>query len=1287
MAASGRPKRLIISKMVLENFKSYAGVQEIGPFEKCFSAVVGPNGSGKSNVIDAMLFVFGKRAKQMRQAKVADLIHASEAYPELPYARVVVHFVDIYDLEGDEYEVVPGSELEVSRVAYRDSTSKYFVGGRPSNFTDVTALCKQRGVDLDHNRFLILQGEVEQIAMMKPKAPSPHEDGLLEYLEDLIGSNRHVEPINALAADVDQLTEQRGAMLNRLKAVEREKDALCGAKDEAVTFVRSEHELACKRAVLYQVYLGECAAVTADVGGKRAALEAKLAHERAKAAEVEATRGDAEARSKESAAAHAKQAKRAEKAKAEFSHFEKRDIEGRESLKSLKAQAKKAKAALDKEAKRAAELAAAAARADEDVERLTAEAETHRAAVSDAEAKVSRMYESLASEVAPLRATLDGLQAERAPHALAVSEAEAASHELEAEAELLNAKARVGAARAEKAAEAAARAAQARDAKRAAARDAAKAAGVAALADKAAAAALDAAADALSAAIERRDKALGGVEEARAAHAAARGQTAVISALLAANAAGELPGVYGRLGGLGSIGSKYDVAISTACGALEHIVVDDTDAAQRCVELLRERKLGVATFILLDKVTQRLGGSVGEPFAPPAGAARLFDLVTPVEPKFAPAFLHALGETLVCDSLEAASATAFGGSRRFRTVSLQGDVVDVSGAMSGGGGAPSKGRLCLGAGAAAGKKGGKGSAPRGDGGAGAPLVALEADATEADAAVGEARAALAACKEAKAAASKASRDAALDAKKAEAAATSAESQAADAERQSAAADGDKGASNLSADDVARLAQLEAESAGAGKALGAARAALGKVDAKIGAVQAQLDAAGGTAFKVLKAKLDGAQASLASATQGAGRAGLQAEASRAAAAKSDAAQAKLRADAERLGAQAEAVSASLRALEDEAAACLSALREAQVKEEDAAAELRTHRAELERADEIVAKVRSVEVDICGQLDEFKRLAKESEAKAKHWSAKLDSLREHVAQLGREFGAELARQAAGAADGEADDDDDGDAAARHAAAQATVAAGGAHGLHVCSIVELSDDEIADVDVRQLQCEIAAAEEAIARMAPNMAAIADYQAKEADWLARLGEFDATCARRDAARAQLDALKRARHAEFMEGFKVISSKLKEMYQMITLGGDAELDLVDSLDPFSEGVIFTVRPPRKSWKQIGHLSGGEKTLSSLALVFALHHYKPTPLYVMDEIDAALDFKNVSIVGNYIKERTRNAQFIVISLRNNMFELADRLVGIYKTDNCTKSVAINPATMASALGTPAVPAQ
>merc|ERR1712066_421281 len=90
------------------------------------------------------------------------------------------------------------------------------------------------------------------------------------------------------------------------------------------------------------------------------------------------------------------------------------------------------------------------------------------------------------------------------------------------------------------------------------------------------------------------------------------------------------------------------------------------------------------------------------------------------------------------------------------------------------------------------------------------------------------------------------------------------------------------------------------------------------------------------------------------------------------------------------------------------------------------------------------------------------------------------------------------------------------------------------------------------------------------------------------------------------------------------------------------------------------------------NLSGGEKTLSSLALVFALHYYKPTPFYVMDEIDAALDFRNVCIIANYIKDRTKNAQFVIISLRAEMFEMSDRLVGIYKVNDRSRTTTIDP---------------
>ncbi|VEL18971.1 unnamed protein product [Protopolystoma xenopodis] len=197
-------------------------------------------------------------------------------------------------------------------------------------------------------------------------------------------------------------------------------------------------------------------------------------------------------------------------------------------------------------------------------------------------------------------------------------------------------------------------------------------------------------------------------------------------------------------------------------------------------------------------------------------------------------------------------------------------------------------------------------------------------------------------------------------------------------------------------------------------------------------------------------------------------------------------------------------------------------------------------------------------------------------------------------------------------------------------------------------------------------------IASSSPNMAAIEEFRRKEDAYFARVSELNRISDLVTDQRRQYDSAKKQRVAEFMSGFHAITTSLKEMYQMITQGGDAELELIDSLDPFSEGIVFSVRPPKKSWKNICNLSGGEKTLSSLALVFALHHYKPTPLYVMDEIDAALDFKNVSIIGNYLRERTQNAQFIIISLRSNMFELADRLVGIYKTHNITKTVTLDP---------------
>jgi structural maintenance of chromosome 4 len=108
-----------------------------------------------------------------------------------------------------------------------------------------------------------------------------------------------------------------------------------------------------------------------------------------------------------------------------------------------------------------------------------------------------------------------------------------------------------------------------------------------------------------------------------------------------------------------------------------------------------------------------------------------------------------------------------------------------------------------------------------------------------------------------------------------------------------------------------------------------------------------------------------------------------------------------------------------------------------------------------------------------------------------------------------------------------------------------------------------------------------------------LTEYKEKHEEFLSKQEELNQATEKRDKVKDDYESLRKRRLEEFMKGFSAISLKLKEMYQMITLGGNAELELVDSLDPFSEGIMFSVMPPKKSWKNIANLSGGEKVIIS----------------------------------------------------------------------------------------------
>lgn len=136
----------------------------------------------------------------------------------------------------------------------------------------------------------------------------------------------------------------------------------------------------------------------------------------------------------------------------------------------------------------------------------------------------------------------------------------------------------------------------------------------------------------------------------------------------------------GRLGDLGRIDDKYDVAISTAAPGLNNLVCDAVETGQRCLEQLRRTKSGRATIMCLDKMQNRNMA----PIKTPENVPRLFDLVTAKDKMFAAAFYEVLKDTLVATDLTQANRIAFG-AKRWRVVTLDGKLIDTSGTMAGGG--------------------------------------------------------------------------------------------------------------------------------------------------------------------------------------------------------------------------------------------------------------------------------------------------------------------------------------------------------------------------------------------------------------------------------------------------------------------------------------------------------------------------------------------------------------------------------------------------------------------------
>ena len=142
------------------------------------------------------------------------------------------------------------------------------------------------------------------------------------------------------------------------------------------------------------------------------------------------------------------------------------------------------------------------------------------------------------------------------------------------------------------------------------------------------------------------------------------------------------------------------------------------------------------------------------------------------------------------------------------------------------------------------------------------------------------------------------------------------------------------------------------------------------------------------------------------------------------------------------------------------------------------------------------------------------------------------------------------------------------------------------------------------------------------------------------------------------IDELDAGMRRQFQEKFIEIRQEFDRVFKELFGGGHGTLELMEDMDILEAGIQIIAQPPGKKLQNMMQLSGGEKALTAISLLFAIQNLKPSPFCLLDEIEAALDDSNVDRFANYLHKLTRNTQFIVITHRRGTMVASDRLYGI-----------------------------
>ncbi|MGA1848319.1 MAG: chromosome segregation protein SMC [Thermoplasmatota archaeon] len=1166
-----------LKEIQMENFKTFRKKVTI-PIYKGFTGITGPNGSGKSNVADAVLFVLGPRSSKMVRAKrLEDLIfHGNDRFKASKECKVTLVFDN-----SDRQIPIDHDEVRLKRVIRKsasdpNSTLSYFyINGKPSSQSQFESILTHAHLSAEGYN-IVLQGHIAEFINKTPTK-------IREEIDDIAGIRKYDEEIKAAylkKGRTEENMERIGWLLDQIKVRLRE---LRKEKEEAEKYRDAQEKINQSKALLYHVQenaiRGEIETYLQAIDNaekKKIDLRGTMERLESERVRLEADIKDIEAEIDEITGEEGKKLKvKLDEARLELMRAKDVVMTAEDTISELSGERKLREQENKDIRKKIQGLEREIERSDDDISKVESRLEEKRSKISHMEEELARsdmdllnLRRDLGKASRGLESTRDSLaervlELDRNRHAIdtkkaALADADQMVSTLNYEIQdLRTEKSQIEGGGTEK---------RLKELQK----------------------------QYMSARTE--EKLLGGrmrdleseitslnrtytqlKVEFETSEKLQKGMSLAIDDILTARDKGEIRGIHGTIGELGNVPEEYSTALEVAAGGrINSIIVQDDEVAARCIERLKKKKMGRATFLPLNKLSLKRPGAKALMIRDDPHVIGLAVDLIQFSDEYSSAFSWAFGDTVVVDDLSSMRRLMGG----VRLVTLSGEIAGAGGDMTGGSLAPRKGSSGF----------GKRSRSELDN-ISAQLQAKMAESDQLTAALNEAR-----------------------------------------EKVSELESEIRKITSEQADSEGRRKKVEDNFKSSTEQLTLKKSELVSIGKELSSLEArEMDLSGEVEqlenkVKQLTAERDALQERLEEATP-------------------------------------KAVKEKLRALREEVDDLTGkriVLVDAKNVSRSQLSLFRERSKELEkRVGDIALSIGKAEKEkvLAGEREErFQKEVKALEAVLSTIDAKTKDLYERRNDMGREVEKVLGQRDRSRHDLMVQDeliitqrtnirtaeDKLGDVLAEKQGYEN---------------VDLPDPPYpAERDLVRTVRELETILENVGNV--NLKALEEYEDTEAKRAEITQEMKALEKEKGELENLITEINTKRKDEFMYVYDGVDKNFRDIYNKVSGGGEAYFELENPEDPLAGGLMIHVKPPGKKMTRLGALSGGEKSLTSMAFIFSVQAWDPSPFYLLDEIDQNLDAVNAEIIARMVKENSKFAQFVIISLRKISLKEAHHLYGV-----------------------------